>query len=135
MPIHVEKLADEPIIMATYENPIDYYTEMATMFARILALRETITDSPKYYVIIDMTDIHPGFSEIVHSLGEASKASKQRRADLPISLHLVGTGSLFEMIANALGQRQYGGYTAPLHTTLTEALAAIRAEIAAAKAV
>ena len=130
MTIIVEKLPGEPIIVATMSEPMEYYDEIPKMFERILELRDTIQGVPKYYTIISMTGIKAGFTEIVFSLGEARKTSQKRRADLPIGLHLVGTGDLFEMVANALSQRQYGGYAAPLYTTLSDALAAIRSDIA-----
>ena len=131
MTIIVEKLPDEPIIVATMSEPMDFYNEMPQMFARILELRDTIQGSPKYYCIIVMTGIQVDFGEIVFSLNEVRKTSAKRRPDLPISLHLVGAGDLFEMVANALSQRQYGGYAAPLHFTAEEALAAVRAQISA----
>jgi hypothetical protein len=130
MTVLVEKSSEEPIITATLTEPMDYYKEMPLMFARILELRDTIQGCPKYYTIIDMTGIKADFSEIVFSLGEARKTSQKRRADLPISLHLVGSGDLFEMVANALAQIQYGGYAAPLHKTRGEALVAIHADMA-----
>ena len=131
MTIQVDKLPKEPIIIAAFINPVDYQTQVPAMFARILELRDAIVDSPRYYVIIDMSHLKPGFGDIVFSLGEARKASMLRRPDIVISLHLVGSGDLFEMVAGALSQMQYGGYGAPLHKSIEEALAAVRAEISA----
>jgi hypothetical protein len=99
------------------------------MFARILELRDTIQGSSKYYAVISMAGIKAGFSDIVFSLGEARKTSQKRRPDLTVNVHLIGTGDLFEMVANALSQSQYGGYSAPLHTSISDALAAIRADL------
>jgi len=129
MTIIVEKYSDEPIIVATMTEPMDFYQEMPAMFAHILELRDTIQNQPKYYTIIIMTGIKAGFSEIVFSLGEARKTSQKRRLELPIELHLVGAGEIFEMAANALAQIQYGGYAAPLHSNVEEALVAIRADM------
>lgn len=133
MPIHVEKQPVEPIIVANFTEPVDYYSEIAGMFARILELRDTIQGGHKYYVIVDLCGLKPNFNEIVYSLSEARRASMKRRPDLLVSLHLVGSGTLFEMVANALSQRQYGGYAAPLHLTAAQALEAIHAEIAASR--
>ncbi len=130
MTIVVEKYSAEPIIVAALTEPMDFYKEMPPMFERILELRDTIQGCPKYYTIINMTGIKVNFSEMVFSLGEVRKASQKRRPDLPIGLHLVGSGELFEMAAKAMAQLQYGGYAAPLHASLEEALKAIRAELA-----
>jgi hypothetical protein len=129
MTITVEKYPNDPIIVATMKEPMDFYQQIPDMFARILELRDNLQGYKKYYVIINMTGIKADFSEIVFSLGEARKTSQKRRPDMAISLHLVGAGDLFEMVANALSQIQYGGYTAPLHASSEEALKAIRSEM------
>jgi hypothetical protein len=133
MTIIVEKYPDEPIIVATMTPPMSFYQEMPSMFAQILRLRDTIQGHSKYYAVIDMTGIRASFPEILFSLGEARKASQKRRPDLPIGLHLVGSGELFEMVANALSQIQYGGYSAPLHKSIEDALKAVRADMVPAK--
>lgn len=128
MTITIEKHPDEPIITATMAEPMRFFKEIPEMFARILELRDTIQGFPRYYVIVDMTGIKAGFTEIVFSLGEARKASQKRHPEFPVKLHLVGSGELFEMVANALSQIQYGGYSAPLHTNMEEARNAIRVD-------
>lgn len=133
MTITVEKRPDEPIIVATMINPMRFYQEVPGMFAQILRLRDTIQGHSKYYAIIDLTGIKADFSEILFSLGEARKASQKRRPDMPIGLHLVGSGDLFEMVANALSQIQYGGYAAPLHKSVEVALKAIYADMGKTK--
>lgn len=129
MTIHIEKYPDEPIIFVSMVEPMDYYQEVPDMFTRILELRDTIEGYSRYYVIMDMTGIKPNFSEIVFSLSHARKASQKRRSEFPMVLNLVGAGELFELVANALAQAQYGEYTAPLQTSVEKALAAVRADI------
>lgn len=129
MTVTVEKLTEEPIIVATFANPMNYYVDVPEMFSKILELRETITGSPKYYIIIDMSAIKANFNEIVFSLGEARKASARRIPTMPASLHLVGAGDIFKMVADALGQGQYGGYKAPLYTSVDRALQVVHEEL------
>ncbi len=129
MTIDVEKYPDGPIIVATMKEPMDFYKEIPDMFARILELRDTIQDYPMYFTIVDMTGIKADFSEIVFSLSEARKAIQQRRPEFPNSVHLVGSGRLFELASNALAQAQYGEYSAPLHSTMEDALNVVRADI------
>jgi hypothetical protein len=130
MTIVVEQFPDDPIIFVNMTEPMDYYKEIPEMFSHILELRETIQDRPKYYLVIDMTGIKADFSEIIFALGEARKTSQKRRPDLPVDMHLVGSGELFELVANALAQLQYGGYSAPLHKTAEEAMNLIQADLA-----
>ena len=127
MPITVERYQDQPIIIATITEPIDGDRDFLDMFARILGIRDTIQGYPKYYTIIDMTRFAPSFSEFFFALVEARKASQKRRPEFPNEIHLVGSGELFRLASNALGQVQYGGYTAPLHANIDEALNAVRA--------
>ena len=133
MPITVELLPDEPIIVATMREPINYTEETPPMFTQMIELRdkELAGKFNKYYVIIDMQGIKPSFSEIVFSLNEARKTGANRLPNLSMTLNLVGSGDLFEMVANALGQTQYGEHKAPLQPTLEKALEAIRADIKA----
>ena len=127
MTVVVEQYQDQPIIIATISEPVDYRQDIPDMFTCILELRDTLKSYSKYYTIVDVTGIKPNFSELLFSLGEARKASQKRRPEFPNEIHMVGSGELFEMAANALSQIQYGGYTAPLHANVEEALNAIRA--------
>jgi len=76
-----------------------------------------------------MTGIKPNFSEIVFALNQARQTSKKRRPEFPMVLNLVGSGELFELVANALAQTQYGEYSAPLQTSIEKALEAVRADL------
>jgi hypothetical protein len=76
MPVAVEKYQDQPIIMASFTEPVDYYKNFHSMFTRILDLRNAIQGAPKYYTIIERTGLKPSFSELVFSLGETRKASQ-----------------------------------------------------------
>ena len=129
MTITVERLPNEPIILATFSEPMTYNPEVPEMFERILELRETIVGSPRYYVLIDLSQVKPGFNDIMFALSEVRKASAQRRADMPISLHLAGEGDLFNLFSKFMSQTQYGSYVAPIHSNVSAALENIRAQI------
>jgi hypothetical protein len=129
MTISVETLLDGPVILASYQEPMDWHKEIPEMFEQVLALRNTFEGCPKYYLIIDVSAVKVGFGEVVFTLGEVRAASKKRRADMPISLSFVGTGSLVEFTSKAMQQYQYGEYRVPLYTTLDKALDAIRADV------
>ncbi len=130
MTITVSKLPDGPVIIATYQEPMDWHKEVAGMFEQIFVLRDTFEGCPKYYVVIDVSAVKVGFSEMVLALGEVRAASKKRRPDMPIQLSMVGSGTLIEFASKALGQQQYGEYQTPLYTSLDTTLDVIRTDIA-----
>jgi len=126
MSIHVEKLRNEPIITVTFEEPINYLAEVPEAFDAISMLRGTITNNIRHYVIFDISRIKAGFSEIVLALGEEKRASILGRADLPLSVAVVGSGRLSEMTAPTVEKAQVDAYQIPLFASLDQALAAIR---------
>ena len=130
MTITVEKLPGEPIVIATYQEPIDWQKEIPEMFEQILVLRDTFEGCPKYYAILDLRAIKIGFSEMVLTMGEARKAGKKRRPDMPVSPSLIGSGPIIRLASKAMEQQQYGEYRVALYTSLDKALDMIRAEIA-----
>jgi hypothetical protein len=130
MTVAVTRLPDGPIIIASYQEPMDWHKDVPGMFEQIFALRDTFEGCPKYYVVIDVSAVKVGFSEMVSALGEVRAASKRRRADMPLQLSMVGSGALVDFASKALGQQQYGEYRTPLHTSLDKALEIIRADMA-----
>jgi hypothetical protein len=131
MTIVVERLPEEPIIVAVWQEPMDFRTEVPEMFQQVLALRDTIEDSDRYFLIMDISSVKVSFSDVVYALGESRVARDQRRADLPLSLLLVGSGPLLELAAKAMSQAQYGGYGMRLCASMEDALAAVRTAVAA----
>ncbi|MBN1313496.1 MAG: hypothetical protein JXB30_18965 [Anaerolineae bacterium] len=130
MTIIVEKLPDGPVILASYQEPMNWEKETPDMFEQIFAIRDTFEGYPKYYTIIDVSAVKVGFGEMVLALGEVRKASKRRRPDMPIRISLVGSGNLVELASKAMEQHQYGEYRVPLYTSLDKTLDDIRADIA-----
>ena len=130
MPINVECLPDEPIIIASFVEPIDYREESPWMFQRFVEIRDTDLEGySRYYTIIDTNGVKVGFSDMVFIMGESRIARQQRREDRPVTLVLVGSGGLMELASKAAGQRQYGSYSMRLFTSLEDALESIRAEL------
>jgi len=131
MPIIVERLPDEPIIIATFHDPIDFKAESARMFQQFIDIRDSELEGfTHYYTIIHTNGARTGFSDIVLMMGESRIARQQRREDMTISLILVGSGALMEMATKAVGQNQYGNYGMRLFTSLDEALEIVREELA-----
>ena len=98
MTITVERLPGEPIIVATFTEPMNIQDEAPRMFQRFIELRDTELESyPRSFTIIDANESKLGFSDIVFVLGESRAAREQRREDRPVSLSLVGSGWLIEL--------------------------------------
>ncbi len=130
MPIIVEKLPDEPIIVVICQEPMNYVREAPKAFDQILALRDTIYDSPEYYIVFDASAVKMGFGDMVTMMGEVKRVSQQPRSDLLVVPSLVGSGSLVEMAVNAVQQTQYGSYKkVPLFTSVEQALESIRTDL------
>jgi hypothetical protein len=129
MPITVEKLQDEPIILVICQEPINYLQEAPAAFDQILALRDSIHGSSKYYIVFDASMIKIDFSSLVFLMGELNRASEKRRADLPLSVSLVGSGGLIELAAAILQHQQYGDHRPPLFNSVDQALASVRADL------
>jgi hypothetical protein len=136
MTITVERLPGEPIIVATFVEPLNIQDDVPRMFQRFIELRNTeLEDYSRSFTIIDANDAKLGFSDIVFVLGESRAAREHRREDRPVSLSLVGSGWLIELAAKAMGQSQYGGRGMRMYTSVDAALEAIRAELAEVPAV
>lgn len=131
MTVTVNKLPDEPVILISCQEPVDWSKEFHAALEELVRLRDSLEGCPKYYAIIDVTAVTMGFSDVVLALGEAHEASKKHRQDMPVSLSLVGSGGLMELASKAMGQQQYGKYHMPLYTSLDKALEIVRADIAA----
>jgi hypothetical protein len=137
MTIHVSRLPDEAIIVATFEPPLNLHEEIPWMFQKFLELRDTIENSRIYYVVIDTATSRGAkynFGEVVFILGEARTASRQKRPDMEARLMLVGGGVLIDMAAKAMAQLQYGSYAMRMYATVEDALSTARAELANAVA-
>jgi hypothetical protein len=89
------------------------------------------------YLIINFnntTNAPDAFSRVVFGLAEAAKgirASKQAQLAGPPTLIFVGSGSLADLVAQAIEQEQYGGAKAYLCATQEEALALAREKLPA----
>ena len=130
MTITVERMPEEPIIIATFVEPVDFRLETPPMFQQFIELRDTELEGySRYYTIIDTNGVKAGFSDIVFTLGETRAAREKRREDRPVTLILVGSGGLMELASKAMGQSQYGGYGMRLFTSLDDALESIREEL------
>jgi hypothetical protein len=134
MPVKIEQLPGESIVVATPSRPFEPKQDMTAMFAELTRLRLSI--GGPVALIVDSSGTPISFSQMVIVLSEAShavKASKEAGGQPPITI-FIGSGRLAELVSQAMGQRQYGGVSGHLCTTLDEALTLARKKLAAAGA-
>ena len=130
MPIKVEQLPGESIIVAATHEPFDPNQDVQAMFAEITRLRLTIQGNVA--LIIDFSDDPASFSQLVVGLAEASRAIQAGKAagiNRPPLTIFVGTSTMTELASQAMGQKQYGGVQGHLCATKDEAIALARTKL------
>jgi hypothetical protein len=110
---------------------VDWHQDATQMLEQLVALRDaTIEGCPRYYAIIDLSTVKVGFSDVVMALGALRRVNQKRRPDMPAYVSLVGSGSILQLISQAVGQQQYGEYHVQMYTDMDKALGNIHIDIA-----
>jgi hypothetical protein len=134
MPMTIEQVPDENILIASVSEPFEPRQDIPDMFAEFTRLRLALQGDVA--MILDMRGARAAFSQVVTALAEASAGIKAGRAagiDRPPIMVFVGSGLLADLASKAMAQRQYGGVKGHLCATREEALALAR-EILSTKA-
>jgi hypothetical protein len=129
MPVTVEKLPDEPIIVCTFYEPASS-ADYPVLWEKLSQAVEGV-DGP-IYRITDLSPIKITFGNMVVAIAEEAKSKMPgSAADPRIRSVLIATGTLIEFAAKSITQEQYGAIGVPaLFTTLDEALSYCRSQIA-----
>ncbi len=130
MPIPVEMLADEPILLATFNEPFVPEVDMPPMLADIKRLRELAQQQVS--IILDVSAVDIDFTKLVMALaqaGEQIRAQQRVGAALPDEYVFVGSSALIQLAAEAMGQDQYGGIGGAMFASLEDALSYVRTRI------
>ena len=137
MSIQIEQIPGECIITAAVNEPFNPENDISTMFAQFIHIRQTIDGPTALIIDLNNTNNAPdAFSRVVLTLAEAARgirASKQAQLAGPPILIFVGSGSLADLVTQAVEQEQYGGAKAHLCATQEEALALAREKLSASK--
>lgn len=126
MPITVERLPNEPIIIATMTGKItadcirDMYRFSAPIVDEIGGPVFRITDAR----VAEST-----FSDVVFILAEVAQEMPGSAKDPRVTPVLVGSNEWAKLVASSVGQQQYGKLNVPLYEEMDEALAYVRAQI------
>ena len=135
MQFSMKKLENEPIILIDihghfdeedgHDHAHDHFNE---------AFMHMIMSTPERdIVIMDMSDYHPNFSELVqllaHMRDDIREMGGPKIVDREMQYIVVGTDELVRLGVNAMSQRQYGGMRILLFSTLDIALTYAREEL------
>lgn len=127
MPVTVERLEDEPILIATFsgEVHVDDMVEMFKLSADLMG-----DDDTQFYRITDARDATSNFMEMFASIKEASTGQPGSTTDARIKASFVGTSTWISFARNALMNPKFGGLKLAAFETVDDALENIRMQIA-----
>jgi len=126
MSVTVEKLPDEPIIVATIQGHFDVAIARE-IFQKSVELAEGIDGH--YYRVTDGRQMDISFGDMMKVVEEASRGEPGSTRDQSVTVVLVGTGEMGKLFANMMKLRQYGGTPTPIFKSMDEALTHIRADM------
>jgi hypothetical protein len=127
MPISVERLPDQPIIISTYSGRVTV-GDMHYAFARSAALISP--DETRVYRIVHIDNIDVTFADVLHFAQTASADLPGAFMDPRFSVLMVGHDQWTKLFLQFMGQKQFGGMTLPCFVTLAQALAYVQTEMA-----
>ena len=126
MPVRVEKLPNEPIIILTYEGRLDVET-VRSAFLQSAAIAEQIAGL--VYRISDVRRADADFAHVLKVVAEIRKGLPGSSADPRIRGMFVGTSAMAKLYADILRQQALGGVSIPFFFTPEDALASIRIQM------
>ncbi len=127
MPVELECYSDEPILVLTFTNPVDY-ERLALITSEMVSEAAEGMAGPIYRVS-DYTQLTPSFTDLMMALGGARNAKKGGLKDARMRPLLVSDHDVARFGRMALDQLQYNLSHAKLFATLDEALAYARQQI------
>lgn len=125
MPVKVEQLPGEPIIVLTYEGHMDVETVIQA-FAESVKLAEHIDG-----VVYRISDVRLGegdFADVMKIITEIRKGIPGSTADPKIRGVFVGGHQMVRLYADILKQEQFGATNIPFFKSMEEALEYIRVD-------
>ena len=126
MPVAVEQLPNQPIVIVTVNTPFDPLKEMPVSTRQFNELIASIQGT--IYRIIDVTRWSVPFNDLVNVLASDTRGGVG--ADPRVHTVIVGSGEMVALGVKAMKQQQYGARETPMFASLDEALAFVNAELA-----
>lgn len=128
MPANVEKLANQPIIIASYHGHITV-DDAKAVFAQVAGLID-IYGAPLYRIAcVDCDSAHTSFDEVMMLTTLSSKGLRGSATDPDVKTVLVGEHLLIDLYVDAMRQEAFGAVEIPIFETLEDALAHVQSII------
>lgn len=119
MPATVQRLAGEPIVVATLSGYITV-GDILTVYEETARLTEDVIGN--IYRITNVLQADSSFGEIMSIIREASRGGRGSTTDPNITAIFVGTSHWLDFARQALSQPQFGGLHLAMFTELSDAL-------------
>lgn len=126
MTFTIERLPGEPIIISTFSEAFRVDTDGQMSIQQTYEFMEDIEG--KVCLIMDVSDLKLGFSDLVSGLGMLTRGSSGLFTDPRVRLLVVGSHGFAEIGVKALEQTQYGGLSVKLAGSVEEAIGFCRAQ-------
>lgn len=126
MPVAVEQIPNQPIIVVTVTEPFDPFKEMPVSTRQFQELTASIQGT--IYRIVNVTRLKMLFNDLVNVLAADTRGGAG--ADPRVRTVIVGSGEMVELGVKAMKQQQYGAKETPMFASMDEALAYVNAELA-----
>ncbi|MFQ3536397.1 MAG: hypothetical protein SNJ58_11015 [Aggregatilineales bacterium] len=124
MPISVEPYVAERILFERYVAPVNPETDMVAAIQAIKEFHQQV--QREFFVIVDAREFPVTFDVLV----EALDLVRRQMMGVPARFVVIGDSELIRLAAEAIAQRQYGGFEAgKVFATDTDAFEYCTAEL------
>jgi len=127
MPVSVEKLPDEPIIVAKLWDKLTS-EDIRAVFVRSAALMADIKGN--VYRITDFSEADATFPELLKMVSEGAKHAPGTSNDPRVKVCFVGSHAMGKLYVEFLRKQQFGAIQIPMHKSMEIALESVRIQIA-----
>lgn len=127
MPMVVERLPGEPIIILTLQPPLTLPDELRASIEETAHITEQFYGI--YYRIVDVSQPGIQFNDIVMTIAESAKGRAGSITDVRARNVYVGSGEIVDLLAGSPLHKQYNSREAHRFDTMDQALAYVRSAI------
>lgn len=125
MPISVEKLSEEPIIIVKISGPVDLARDVPALSNKARSVLDA-TNEPIWNITL-MEDLHLSFGEVVMALGMSTRGELNFLRHPKVREYMIiADDGVVQLASRALSQAQYGGLRVTMCGSLEEALRKVR---------
>lgn len=120
MTVAFERLADEPIVIVTFTNPLNAAKDTSAFNQAVYDHLQIVED--RLWVIAELSSVSISFMDGVFGLAEAAKGVNGAFKDPRVRIVLVGVGDMIKFLIKSAEQTQYGGVKGHVATSIEDAI-------------